>query len=539
MTVREDFLNRVIYQIYPRSFYDSDGDGIGDIVGITEKLGYLKELGVGAIWISPCYKSPKIDNGYDIADYRQIDSDYGTFDDFKKLVAEAHDKDIKILMDLVVNHTSSEHEWFKRAKKSKTDPYHDYYIWADKPLTVWTGDFGGSSWEYNADTDEYYYHSFAVQQPDLNWTNPKVRKECADIVDFWVNIGVDGFRCDVMDFIGKDFDENIRYGAPVMHGYLKEIFSRACVKNIFTVGECYSGEMENLCGKDRGELTAVFQFDHLGVGRQAGWIKQAFAYDDIKRFFKKWHEYSENNDLLHVLFTDNHDSPHFISRSGNDKELRYECATMFATMFYTVKGIPVIYEGQEYGSVSPKYDSIDCFNDISTLNYYADAEKNRKIRKEDLMAQINFGSRDNTRRPFCWNGNEKENFGFTCGKPWLALNSRGKEVNLESDLKSEKSVFNYYKKLLALRRNEKCIRLGRFNELYADDTDNTGFFVFEQSYENEKFVVICNFDRDSEINFPYDEKDFELVISNYGDRIGFSPIYRPFETAVYKLIINR
>lgn len=533
MTVRDDFSNRVIYQIYPRSFCDSNGDGIGDINGIIEKLDYLKDLGVGAIWLSPCYQSPKIDNGYDISDYREIDPDYGNLDDLKRLISEAHARDIKLLMDLVVNHTSSEHEWFKRARKSKTDPYHDYYIWADKPLTDWTGDFGGSSWEYNEETDEYYYHSFAVQQPDLNWKNPKVRKECAEIVDFWVYLGVDGFRCDVMDFIGKDFDKNVRYGAPVMHEYLNEIFSRDCVKNIFTVGECYSGEMLNLCGKDRGELTAVFQFDHLGVGRDGGWKKVPFAYDDIKRFFKKWHEFSENNNLLHMLFTDNHDAPHFISRSGNDKELRYECATMFATMFFTVKGVPVIYEGQEYGSASPTYVSIESFNDISTLNYYAEIERKRVLRKEDLMSQINFGSRDNTRRPYCWNGNENQNFGFTCGKPWLALNSRGKEINLETDRKNEKSVYKYYKKILLLRKSEKCIRLGKFNELYASE-ENTGYFVFEQSYEKEKFVVVCNFDRESEIKFPYNEADYKLVLSNYADRKDFSPLYRPFEAAIYK-----
>ena len=350
----QDYLNLIVYQIYPRSFFDSNGDGIGDLNGIKQKIPHLKELGINAVWICPCYKSPNYDNGYDISDYRDIMDEFGNLSDWKSLAAELHSNGIKIIMDLVVNHTSSQHFWFKQARSSKNNPYHDYYIWADKPLTDWTACFGGSAWEYNEATNEYYLHSFAVQQPDLNWENPKVRKECCDVVDFWVDLGVDGFRCDVLDFISKDFKQNKMLNGPHLHEYIRQLFGREKVKHVFTVGECQSDVKSicDICGKNRDELKSVFQFEHIGLGRSDKYTPAPYTGNDIKNVLVKWQNFTAEHDLLYILFTDNHDQPFYISRLGNDKELRYECATAYCGMFYLLKGIPFIYQGQEFGSVN-------------------------------------------------------------------------------------------------------------------------------------------------------------------------------------------
>ena len=535
---RLNYLDMVVYQIYPRSFNDSNGDGIGDINGIIAKLDYLKDLGINAVWLSPCYKSPKFDNGYDIADYRDIDPEYGTLDDVKRLISELHIRGMKLIMDLVVNHTSSEHEWFKEARKSKDNPYHDYYIWEKVPPTKWTCCFGGSAWEYNEATDEYYLHSFAVQQPDLNWKNPKVRQECCCIVDFWVNLGVDGFRCDVLDYIGKNYETDHMHGDPSMHPYIKQLFGRENVKSIFTIGECQSNEKDinEICGKYRGELTTVFQFEHFQCGRYNRWLKREFAFDDVKNVLAKWQNFSTENDLLYVLFTDNHDQPYFISRAGNDKEYRYECATMYATMFYLLKGIPFIYQGQEFGTASPSYLSIEYFDDIETRNYYFYQEKAREFPRYEVLNQMNFGSRDNSRHPMLWNCDKKENYGFGKGKPWLCLNNRGDEINLAKDLSGEKSVFGFYKQILQFRKDCECIRRGEFKELLKKDDGYTGYFVFQRTYGDKSVIVACNFDRESVIELPLDNKKFRFVLSNYKDYKPFDKNFREFEVAVYESI---
>lgn len=534
---RQDFLDMFVYQIYPRSFKDSNGDGIGDIKGIIEKLDYLEDLGVNAIWLSPCYKSPKYDNGYDISDYRDIDPDYGTLDDIKQLIAEMHSRNMKLFMDLVVNHTSSEHEWFKEARKSKDSPYHDYYIWAKEPLNSWDCCFGGSAWEYNEATDEYYLHSFTIQQPDLNWKNPKVRQECCDVVDFWINLGVDGFRCDVLDHIGKNFENNVKSGDPSMHPYINQLFGRKNVENIFTVGECWiseAKEINDICGKDRGELTTVFQFEHFGVGRQGRWIKTPFAVDEIKNILVKWQKFSAENDFLYTLFTDNHDQPYYISRAGNDNELRYECATAYAAMFFLLRGIPFIYQGQEFGSASPSYDSIDLFDDVETRNYYFYQEKAKEYPRYEVINQMNFGSRDNSRHPVLWNSNKADNYGFGKGKPWLVLNNRGYEISYEKDVKSEKSIFSFYKRLLKFRKENECIRRGDFKEISNSGSGNVGYFVFERTLGNKSVVVVCNFDRESVIDFPANESEYKFVLGNYSDYKPFDKDFRPFEIAVYE-----
>ena len=526
-----DFLDLIVYQIYPRSFYDSNGDGIGDLNGIRQKIPYLKELGVNAVWICPCYKSPNYDNGYDISDYHEIMDEFGTLSEWKALAKELHENGIKIIMDLVVNHTSSEHYWFRQARSSKNNPYHDYYIWADKPLNDWTACFGGSAWEFNEATNEYYLHSFAVQQPDLNWENPKVRQECCDIVDFWADLGVDGFRCDVLDFISKDFGQNKMNNGPRLHEYIKQLFGREKVKHLFTVGECQSDEKSicSICGKNRDELKSVFQFEHIDLGRSDKYTPAPYSADEIKNVLVKWENFTSKHDLLYILFTDNHDQPYFISRLGNDEDLRYECATAYAGMLYLLKGIPFIYQGQEFGSANSRYESVDSFNDVETVNYYR-ANYGKKP-QDKLIDEINYGSRDNTRRPMAWT-KEKPAHGFTVGTPWLKMPSRADEINLEADKSAYKSIFAFYKKILALRNASEVIKRGTFKDLTASD----GCFVYERALNGEKIVVAVNFEKRNSPKLPTELTDekFELLLCNYNEKNGFSPAFDPFEIRIFK-----
>lgn len=522
---RKEFPNWVVYQIYPRSFRDSNGDGIGDLNGIIEKLDYLKELGVNAVWLSPCYKSPNCDNGYDISDYRDIMDEFGTLDDWKRMIFEMHARGIKLIMDFVANHTSSEHAWFNEARTSRENPYHDYYIWRDEIPNDWQSCFGGSAWEYNEPTGEYYLHSFAIGQPDLNWENPKVRQEMCAVVDYWVGLGVDGFRCDVLNFISKDFGRGLMCDGPRLHEYVKELFGREETENLFTVGECSYGEdeIENICGENRKELTCVFQFDHFGIGRTGDkFVKAELDLNDLRKTLVKWQEICERKNLLYTLFTDNHDQAHYISRAGDDGKYRYECATAYCAMFYLLKGIPFIYQGQEWGTPDPHYSSVKDYCDVETINYY-NAHK-EEISESELLARINFGSRDNARRPLCWT--QGKNFGFGEGEPWTKLHSRGEEVNLEKDRASEKSVFAFYQKTLALRRESEAIRYGSFE----DRTRGEGYFAYARKYGEEEILVVVNFDGKSEISgLP----EWEYLFGN-GRRRSANGAYAPYETAVFR-----
>ena len=518
-----DFSNLIIYQIYPRSFMDSNHDGIGDLGGILQKLDYLKELGVNAIWICPCYKSPNVDNGYDIADYRDIMDEFGTMEDMKQLIKEAHARDIKIIMDLVPNHTSSEHQWFKESKKSRDNAYSDYYYWFDEPQNDWPACFGGSVWEYCEERGQYYLHSYAVEQPDLNWTNPKVRDEMKAVVDFWVDLGVDGFRCDVIDQISKDF-ATTNYFGPHLHEYINELFGREKTAHLFTVGECWAESLEevyNHCADERKELTTLFQFDHFGLGREGKYERKPQSLTETRDILIKWQKIADDHGLLYSLFTDNHDSSQYISRMGNDKELRYESATCLATMFYTLRGVPFIYQGQEFGTAIPQYDSVEDFDDIESVNYYH--EELPTVGKEKALEHLNFGSRDGTRRPMCWDGSEYS--GFSTVKPWLTPHSNRKEVNLETDKASEKSVFRFYQELLKLRSNTPAILYGSLNVLSAKEDK---FFVFEREYEGEKFTVICNFEQSADITVP---ENTTVILHNYPD---FADTFRPYEILVLK-----
>ena len=514
----------IVYQIYPRSFKDSNGDGIGDLNGITEKLDYLKELGINAVWLSPCYKSPNEDNGYDISDYRDIMDEFGTLDDWKRMIDEMHKRGIKLIMDLVANHTSSGHKWFRESRKSKDNPYRDYYYWADKPLTDWNSVFGGSAWEYDKATNQYYLHSFAVGQPDLNWENPKVREEMKAVVDYWVDLGVDGFRCDVLDCISKDFKSWKMGNGPRFHEFVHELFGRVEAEHIFTVGECSLNNAEDikkLIGADRGELSTVFQFDHIDVGRRSKFAPQPFKLDEIRDRLIKWQTVFQENDLVGTLFFENHDQPRAVSRFGSE-ENRYESATMLAAMSYLQRGIPFIYQGQEIGSIDPHYDSIDDFDDIETLNYYRMNPDN--VDKAELMRRINFGSRDNSRRPMPWSDEKNGGFG---GDPWLPLHNRYKDINVRSDMSADRSVFKFFKELIALRTNNEAFTDGSWENL-TEGRD--GMYIYRRYTDCESYIVVCNFENESVLDTDYTG---ECVLSNNGRR-EINGVYAPYECAVYK-----
>jgi len=527
----KNFKNWLIYQIYPRSFFDTNGDGIGDLNGVCAKLDYLKELGVDAIWLCPCYKSPNVDNGYDIADYRQIMDEFGTLEDAKRLIAEMKKRDMKLIMDLVPNHTSDQHEWFKESRKSKDNPYSDYYYWADKPFNDWQSKFLGSAWAFDEVRGQYYLHSYAPEQPDLNWDNPMVVKEMQDVVDFWVDLGVDGFRCDVIDQISKDFEGDRNCFGPNLHKYINQLFGREKTEHLFTIGECWADEIDEICRHtkaERKELSTLFQFDHMKkTGRNGKWIpthpELKFARDTLT----KWQVLSQENEILHTLFTDNHDNSYFISRAANDKELRYESATCISTMVFLMNGIPLIYQGQEIGCTESHYDSLDDFDDIESINKYNELIANGTTH-EDALKAINFGGRDNARRPMAWTAGK--NGGFTEGTPWITMGSRYKEINLEKDLASEKSIFNFHKALFALRKTREELRQGTFIPLHKAE-DNYALYVRELG--DKRICVVCNFESATKIDLP--KTRGKILLSNYGRLDGDESEFRPYEIAVYSL----
>lgn len=523
----KSFLDLVIYQVYPRSFKDTNGDGIGDIRGITEKLDYLKELGINAIWLCPCYKSPNHDNGYDIADYRDIMDEFGTLDDIKEFISEMHKREMKLIMDLVPNHTSSEHEWFKASRK-RQGKYTDYYYWSDKPLNDWLSRFGGSAWQFDEERGQYYLHSYAVQQPDLNWNNPQVVEEIQQVVDFWLDMGVDGFRCDVIDQISKDFENNRNCFGPRLHEFIHDLFGRKNTEGIFTVGECWAEDIDEVyrhCAPERGELSTLFQFEHFKTGRLNKYTRIPADLKFTRDVLVNWQLQTQEMGLLYSLFTDNHDQSLFISRAADDTALRYESATCLATMFYLLRGIPFIYQGQEIGITASSYNSIESFADIECKNAYKGFLAEGMTPKQ-AMDKINFGNRDNPRRPFAWDNSQYH--GFSTHKPWLECASRADEINLENDLKSEKSVFRFYKELLKLRRENPALRSGEFAVLSKKE-DN--FFVYTRELDSDKFTVVCNFNTEAVI--PVDAFGTE-VLKNYADRISGTDSFRPYEIAVFK-----
>ena len=532
----------VVYQIYPRSFNDSNGDGIGDINGIREKLDYLKELGIDVIWLSPVYKSPNDDNGYDISDYCDIMDEFGTMDDMEKLLKEANEKGIKILMDLVVNHTSDEHKWFIEAKKSKDNKFRDYYIWRDpvnghEPNNLGSC-FSGSAWQYDESTDQYYLHLFSKKQPDLNWENENVRNEVYKMMNFWIDKGIGGFRMDVIDLIGKVPDEMITGNGPKLHDYLQEM-NKAALEghDLLTVGETWGAtpEIAKLYSNPkRKELSMVFQFEHIGLDQIEGkekWDVKPLDLLDLKKVLSKWQTELEGEGW-NSLFWNNHDLPRIVSRWGNDREYRVESAKMLATLLHGMKGTPYIYQGEELGMTNVRFEDINEYNDIETLNMYKD-RISKGYSHDEIMASIYAKGRDNARTPMQWDSTE--NAGFTTGKPWLKVNKNYKFINAEDCLQDKDSIFYHYKKLIDIRKHNDTIIYGDYKLLLPEDKN---VFAYSRELNVDNIVVVCNFyNKEVNLNFNEDFNNVEILLSNYKDSsILMKDLkLRPYEAIMYRV----
>ncbi|MBC9787483.1 alpha,alpha-phosphotrehalase [Carnobacterium maltaromaticum] len=532
----------VVYQIYPRSFQDSNGDGIGDIAGITSRLEYLEKLGIDVIWLSPVYKSPNDDNGYDISDYEAILPEFGTMADMNELIREAKQRGIQIIMDLVVNHTSDEHPWFKEAKKSKTNPYRDYYIWRDPvnggPPNDLQSIFSGSAWEFDKETNQYYFHLFSKRQPDLNWENPAVQEEVWKLMNFWLAKGIGGFRMDVIDLIGKIPDKGITGNGPKLHEYLKKMHKETFGKyDVLTVGETWGAtpEIAKLYSNpDREELSMVFQFEHISLDELPGkskWDLQPLDFIQLKAILSKW-QTALGDEGWNSLFWNNHDLPRIISRWGNDSpKYRVKSGKMLATILHLMKGTPYIYQGEEIGMVNTPVSSIEELDDIESLNMYRERLA-AGYDKADILASINKKGRDNARRPMQWSNHEHG--AFTTGTPWLELSPRYSEINVENELADSESLFYHYQRLIQLRKNNPLVVWGTYQELVPNDTQ---LFVYERSCENETWLIVANF-YEEEADFSHEShKVKEIILSNYSDSsVDLANLHlRAYETVVYRL----
>lgn len=542
----------VVYQIYPRSFCDSNGDGIGDLNGITSKLDYLKELGIDVIWLSPVYKSPNDDNGYDISDYEDIMTEFGTMDDFDKMLAAAHERGIKIVMDLVVNHTSDEHPWFVESRSSKDNEKRDYYIWKEgkdgKEPTNWGSAFSGPAWKYDEKTDMYYLHLFSVKQPDLNWENPKVRKEVFDMMTRWCEKGIDGFRMDVISLISKPEgfpdakvvglygDMNICANGPKVHDYLKEMNEKVLSKfDIMTVGETAGvtlDEAKKYANSEGSELNMVFQFEHMGLDGEGDfkWSTKHIPLVPLKENLTKW-QLGLDEVAWNSLYFCNHDQPRIVSRLGDDSdEFREVSAKCIATCLHMMQGTPYVYQGEELGMTNTVFKSVDDFRDLESINAYRELIESGLYTKEDMFPKIAHKSRDNARTPMQWDASE--NAGFTTGTPWIAVNPNYKKINVEDQLKREDSVFNYYKKLIRLRKENEIIVYGNYELLLPEDEN---IFAYVRSLDGKKLLTVCNFSK-SEQKFDFQGyENAEVLISNYNRDAGEDGILKPYEATVLLL----
>ncbi len=519
----------VIYQIYPRSFMDSNGDGIGDLQGIISRLDYLRYLGIDVIWLSPVYKSPNDDNGYDISDYQDIMDEFGTMKDFDELLAAAHAHGIKIVMDLVVNHTSDEHKWFMESRKSKENAYRDYYIWregkdAQTPPNNWGSCFGGSAWQYDEVTGMYYLHLFSKKQPDLNWDNPNVRKEVFDMMTWWCDKGIDGFRMDVISMISKtkempdgkngDFGPYCIHG-PNVHQYLQEMNEKVLSKyDIMTVGET-AGVTTTLAqqyaGEDTHELNMVFQFEHVeGDGKYGKWTDAKIPLVTLKKTLSRW-QTELYGKAWNSLFWDNHDQPRAVSRFGDDRPMYREVsAKMLATCLHMLQGTPYIYQGEELGMTNYPFQSPDDFRDIESINAYKEWCSEGKLSHEVFWPCIIFKSRDNARTPVQWDDSPQA--GFTTGTPWIAVNPNYTTINAKAETADFNSVFHYYKKLIALRKENPIMVYGKYEALMEDSEE---LFVYTRRMENEKLLVVCSFcDHETKFILPTEFVGTSCMITN-------------------------
>ncbi len=527
--------NAVIYQIYPRSFQDSNGDGIGDLQGIISRLDYLKTLGVDAVWLSPVCRSPQDDNGYDISDYQDIDPMFGTLKDMEELISEAGKRGIRIIMDLVLNHTSDEHFWFVEAKSGKENPYHDYYVWRDGEPATPPNDmkacFGGSAWEWSPEAGQYYFHQFSVKQPDLNWDNPKVRQEIYQMIKWWMDKGVGGFRLDVIDQIAKVPDEKITNNGPMLHTYIRELSRETFQKgDLVTVGEAWGAtpELAKLYSSpDNSEFSMVFQFEHIVLDQQEGkekWDLAPLPFLKLKEILNQW-QTSLYQCGWNSLFWDNHDLPRIVSRWGDDKRYRTESAKMLATLLHGMQGTPYIYQGEELGMTNVRYP-IEEYRDIETLNLYRERME-AGYEKEDVMESIYAKSRDNARTPMQWDNGTHA--GFTDGTPWMKVNPNYKEINAAAQVGVPGSVFAYYQRLVALRKEYPVLTDGRFLMLMEKDEQ---VFAYVRENEQCRLLVICNFFGNSvECALTEEWEQETLLIGNYEDRE--AGVLKPYEARMY------
>ena len=526
----------VVYQIYPKSFQDSNGDGFGDLQGIIKRLDYLETLGINAIWLSPVFKSPQADNGYDISDYRDIDPTFGSLDDMEELINEAKKHNIRIMMDLVLNHSSNEHRWFKEAKKSKDNPYHDYYIWRDGDEGVPPSDmkacFGGSAWEYVPEIGQYYFHQFLPEQPDLNWENPKVRRAIYDMILWWMDKGVGGFRLDVIDQIAKEPDKRITINGPRLQEYFKELSRETFQKgDLITVGEAWGADTERAklySNPDGSEFSMVFQFEHIGLDQKEGgekWDLAPLPFKKLKKIMAHW-----QNELYNCgwnsLFWDNHDLPRIVSRWGNDREYRVESAKMLAILLHGMQGTPYIYQGEELGMTNVQYD-IEDYKDCEIINMYHERLE-KGYSKDEIMKSIYAKGRDNARTPMQWD--DSANAGFTTGTPWIKVNDNYDKINAKSQVDDPDSNFSCYKKLVQLRKDYSVFVDGKFTLLLEDDEN---IFAYSRKNEEKTMIVVCNF-FDKEIPMPLAKEceGMEVLISNYKDTSDMS-VLRPYEARMY------
>ncbi len=549
------YKDAVIYQIYPRSFCDSNGDGIGDIRGIISKLDYLKELGVTCVWLSPCYKSPNDDNGYDISDYRDIMDEFGTLEDWQEMVDGMHARGIKLVMDLVVNHTSDEHEWFKQSRSSKDNPYRDYYIWrkgrakdGKKPPNNWSSRFSGSAWEYDETTGEYYLHLFSKKQPDLNWDNPKVRQEVADICNYWFEKGVDGFRCDVIIYISKEEglpngkfnpmlcgDEHFVIG-PHYHEYIHELYEKSWSRyDCMTVGEGQGikrKDAESMVAEDREELDCIFTFEHQECDAVLTAVPRPFKLSRLKKILNNWQQLPDN--CWNSLFLENHDYSRSMPRFGK-VEYRKQVAKMLAVVMQCQKGTPYVYQGEEIGMSNIEGLDRDDYKDIVSINVYDLAKKIFPPLIPIVRWALRKRARDNARTPMQWSA--AENAGFSTGKPWMMVNPNYTEVNVEQQQGDPDSILNFYKKIIAYRKGNDVIRYGTFEEYYPKSNK---IFCYERNYNGKRLFIVASFsDKSVSFKLPkgYSFKNSKLVLNNYDDApVALSSyVLRPYEAVAYEV----
>lgn len=546
----------VVYQIYPRSFMDSNGDGIGDLNGITEKLEYLKELGIDVIWLSPVYQSPNDDNGYDISDYQAIMEEFGTMEDYDRMLARAHELGIKIMMDLVVNHTSDEHAWFVESRKSVDNPYRDFYIWRKgkdgKEPNNWGSCFSGSAWKYDPQTDMYFLHLFSKKQPDLNWDNPKVRDQVFEMMNWWCEKGIDGFRMDVISLISKPeglpdgipgetgYADSGCANGPHVHEYLKEMNRKVLSHyDLITVGEAAGVTLEEAkkyANADGSELNMVFQFEHMGGGPEADnhygkWDSHKMPLPVWKKILSRWQTGLEGK-AWNSLFLSNHDQPRSVSWFGNDSEQYREIsAKMLGTCLHMMQGTPYVYQGEELGMCNAYFDQLDDYRDIESLNAYKELTETCGVSHEEMMGYLKRISRDNARTPMQWDDNA--NAGFTTGTPWIKVNSNYKTVNAKQQTTDPDSVFSYYKELIRLRHENDIIVYGEYELL---EPQNEELFIYTRSWNNEQLMVLCNF-TEKDIVIPAAvtaqiPADAQILISNYVGNL--ESVLRPYEARVYR-----